>query len=53
MEFSHVGQELFRRVHNWLLGLAAPRRAALDDGDDEQAVTLAGPAVCAAPIAVT
>ena len=32
---------------------AAPRRAALDDGDGEQAVTLAGPAVGAAPTAVT
>ena len=53
MEFSHVGQELFRRVHNWLLGLAARVVPRWDDGDDEQAVTLAGPAVCAAPIAVT
>jgi hypothetical protein len=28
-------------------------RAAVDDGDGEQALTLAGPAVSAAPIAVT
>ena len=52
MEFSRVGQELFRGVHNWLLGLAVLAYRS-DDGDDEQAVTLAGPAVCAAPIAVT
>ena len=50
MEFSLVRQELFRGIHNWLLSLA---RAALDDGDGEQAGTFAGPAVGAAPIAMT
>ena len=51
MEFSLVRQELFRGIHNWLF--VSPRHAALDDGDGEQAGTFAGPAVGAAPIAMT